>query len=57
MNEALNEEERVEFESYFRSLLERGAQITRREATAYLRAVKATPPRPRAVGRGGGTAR
>jgi arsenite methyltransferase len=57
MNEALNEEERIELESYFRSLLERGAQITRREATAYLRAVKATPPRPRAVGRGGGTAR
>jgi arsenite methyltransferase len=40
MNEALTEEERVEFESYFRSLLERGVEITRREATAYLRAVK-----------------
>jgi arsenite methyltransferase len=40
MNEALSEEERAEFESYFRSLLERGVEITRREATAYLRAVK-----------------
>jgi arsenite methyltransferase len=40
MNEALTEEEQVEFESYFRSLLERAVEITRREATAYLRAVK-----------------
>jgi arsenite methyltransferase len=40
MNEALSEEERVELELYFRSLLESGAQITRREATAYLRAAK-----------------
>jgi arsenite methyltransferase len=40
MSEALSEEERVELESYFRSLLESGAQVTRREATAYLRAVK-----------------
>jgi arsenite methyltransferase len=40
MNEALSETEQAEFESYFRSLLERGAQIARREATAYLRAVK-----------------
>jgi arsenite methyltransferase len=40
MNEALTEEEQVEFESYFRSLVERAVEITRREATAYLRAVK-----------------
>lgn len=46
MNEALSEEERVEFESYFRSLLESGVKITRREATAYLRAVKETTRSP-----------
>jgi arsenite methyltransferase len=40
MAEALSEEERVEFETYFRGLLERGVEINRRGATAYLRAVK-----------------
>jgi arsenite methyltransferase len=40
MTEALSESERVDFETYFRSLLESGRQITRREATAYLCAVK-----------------
>jgi arsenite methyltransferase len=47
MNEALSEEEQVEFETYFRGLLESGAEINRRGATAYLRAVKRTgsPPK------------
>jgi ubiquinone/menaquinone biosynthesis C-methylase UbiE len=40
MNEALSEAEQVEFESYFLSLLERNVHINRREATAYLSAVK-----------------
>jgi arsenite methyltransferase len=42
MNEALDDAGRAEFESYFRRLLDSGAEITRREATAYLLAVK--PP-------------
>jgi arsenite methyltransferase len=40
MNAALDDAERAEFEAYFRRLLESGTEITRREATAYLRAVK-----------------
>lgn len=46
MAEALSEEEQIEFETYFRGLLESGAEIDRRGATAYLHAVKsaASPP-------------
>jgi hypothetical protein len=42
MSEALSEEERAEFETYVRGLVDSGAEINRRGATAYLRAVKRT---------------
>jgi arsenite methyltransferase len=42
MTEALNDDEQAEFETYFRGLVESGAEISRRGATAYLRAVKRT---------------
>jgi hypothetical protein len=40
MDEALDAEEKAEFEAFLRGLIESGAEVKRREASAYLRAVK-----------------